>query len=358
VRPRLLLVAVLPLGLVLALVVLLAAGGDCEPDASGDPGRLSPGARESIPADIAAIYLEQARRWHIDVAFLAAIGAQETDHGRNPAANRVNSAGCQGLMQLGVGGRCGFFWQRNKCDGNRDGRMDILNPADNVCAAARGLRTEKGAPPAGGSEAGYRQAACNYYGACADGAANYADEVMARAKRYGFISGSATDDTTLVASVGDAGEGCALAVAAGSGEIVVDPGANRPGVELAPELVGFLRRMAAFLPRPPIVTTGSNHSPYTTSGGVSDHWDARAADLGSVRNGFPTTGGGYGDAIAEAAFRAAGEPPASAKAKAAKGGLYTIDRGGLRIQIIWKTYEGGNHYHHVHVGVRPAVAAS
>jgi hypothetical protein len=355
--PRLLF-AFLPLGLVLALVVLLTAGGTCQPGASGDPGRLSPEAREAIPADVATIYIEQARRWNIDVAFLAAIGAQETDHGRNPAANRVNEAGCQGLMQLGVGGRCGNFWQRNQCDGDHDGRLDILNLADNVCAAARGLRADKGAPPAGGSEAGYRQAACNYYGACADGAANYADEVMARAKRYGFVGGSVTDDATLVASVGPAGAGCGVALAAGTGEVVVDPGANRPGVELAPELVGFLRRMAEFLPRPPIVTTGSNHSPTTTSGNVSDHWDGHAADLGSVRNGFPSTGGGYGDTIAEAAFLAAGEPAAAAKAKAAKGGLYTIERGGLRIQIIWKTYEGGDHYNHVHVGVRPVAAAA
>ena len=42
------------------------------------------------------------------------------------------------------------------------------------------------APPAGGSYAAYRQAACNYYGACADGVADYADEVMARAVSYGF----------------------------------------------------------------------------------------------------------------------------------------------------------------------------
>jgi hypothetical protein len=111
-------------------------------------------------------------------------------------------------------------------------------------------------------------------------------------------------------------------------------------------------------PRPPIVTTGSNHSKFTTSGNVSDHWDGHAADLGSGRNGFPTTGGGYGDRIAEAAFLAAGEPPAEAKAKAAKGGLYTLDRGSLRIQIIWKTYEGGDHYNHVHVGVRPTAAAA
>ena len=199
----------------------------------------------------------------------------------------------------------------------------------------------------------YHQAACNYYGACADGAANYADEVMARAELYGFVGGSATDPAGLPVADHPGASGCGdVAIAAGDGEFIVDPGANRPGADLAPELVGFVRRMAGFLPRPPIVTTGTNHSPTTTSGRPSDHWTGNAADFGSVRNGFPASGGGYGDEIARAAFLAAGEPIATARANARRGGLFTIRRGGLRIQIIWKTLEGGNHYDHVHVGVQ------
>lgn len=57
------------------------------------------------------------------------------------------------------------------------------------------------------------------------------------------------------------------------------------GATAGPELVGFLRRMAEFLPRPPIVTTRSNHSPCTTSHSDSDHRDGHAADIGPVRNG-------------------------------------------------------------------------
>src|SRR5918995_5853589 len=159
----------------------------------------------------------------------------------------------------------------------------------------------------------------------------------------------ATDPAGLPVADHARASGCGgVAIAAGDGEFIVDPGANRPGAERAPGLVGFIRRMAEFPPRPPIVTTGTNHSPTTTSGKPSDHWTGHGADFGSVRNGFPTTGGGYGDTIAEAAFLAAGEPAAAARAMARDGGLYTIERGGLRIQIIWKTYEGGqNHFHHV-----------
>lgn len=55
-----------------------------------------------------------------------------------------------------------------------------------MATAINGLKKGKGAPGKGGSYQQYRQAACGYYGACADGLVNYADEVMARAVAYGF----------------------------------------------------------------------------------------------------------------------------------------------------------------------------
>jgi hypothetical protein len=178
-------------------------------------------------------------------------------------------------------------------------------------------------------------------------------------KLYGFVGGTATDPAGLPVVDQRARLGCSGApIAAGDGEFIVDPGANRPGAGLAPELVGFVRRMAVFLPRPPIVTTGTNHSPTTTSGKPSDHWTGNAADFGSVRNRFPASGGGYGDKIALAAFLAAGEPLSIARANVRRGGLFTIQRGGPRIQIIWKTLQSGNHYDHVHVGARKVDAIS
>jgi hypothetical protein len=65
----------------------------------------------------------------------------------------------------------------------------------------------------------------------------------------------------------------------------------------------------------------------------------RGLRLGSQR--IPRQVGGYGDKIALAAFLAAGEPISTARANAGRGGLFTIQRGGLRIQIIWKTLAGG-----------------
>lgn len=46
-----------------------------------------------------------------------------------------------------------------------------------------------------------------------------------------------------------------------------------------------------------------------------------------------------------------GRPLAIATAR--RGGLYTLENDGLRIQCIWKTDAGGNHHNHVHAGARP-----
>ena len=255
-------------------------------------------------------------------------------------------------MQLGVGGACGDYWGRNKCDGNDDGRVLVTDFWDNVCAGARGLRRDKGAPPAGGSEAGLPPGRLQLLRRLrVTASANYADRGHGARRALRLRRRHATDPAGLPVGSDPVGAGCGgVAIAAGNGEFIVDPGANRPGADLAPELVGFVRRMAEFLPRPPIVTTGTNHSPTTTSGKPSDHWTGNGADFGSVRNGFPATGGGYGDKIAEAAFLAAGERRRrGARHGARRAARRTIVRGGLRIQIIWKSYVGGNHYDHVHV---------
>jgi hypothetical protein len=86
-------------------------------------------------------------------------------------------------------------------------------------------------------------------------------------------------------------------------------------------------------------------------GRPSDHWTGTPRTSAHFATD-PASGGGYGDEIARAAFLAAGEPVETARANARRGGLFTIRHGGLRIQIIWKTLEGGDHFHHVHVGVK------
>ena len=74
------------------------------------------------------------------------------------------------------------------------------------------------------------------------------------------------------------------------------------------------------------------------NGRRSAHADGNAADIPSTGDALIRRG--------RAALVAAGMPPA--QAAKAKGGLYNI--GGY--QIIFATNEGGNHFDHVHVGLR------
>lgn len=175
-------------------------------------------AQQDIPPARLRLYQAAGRRFDIDWAFLASIGAQECNHDGCAGAN---SSGCAGPMQIGVGGACGDIWDQYKTDGNGDGRTDVNDPADAISTAARILRQAKNAPRTGGSYAAYRQAACNYYGACADAAANYADEVMARAVQYGFRGRGAPAPSNPAAAqpVLASSTACAASVSAGGGPL-------------------------------------------------------------------------------------------------------------------------------------------
>jgi hypothetical protein len=242
-------------------------------------------------------------------------------------------------MQLGIGGTCGDFFDAYKVDGGHDGVLDPRDPWDSVFTSANGLRRAKGLPPVGraGPEDYYR-AACAYYGICDD----YAPAIIATARRYGgpaWWQGGGFD--------GSAGPGCA---SVGTGEVVIAPGANLPGKPLQPVLLGYLARMAAITGHRIIVTTGTSHSEYTIDGNVSDHFAGNAADLGNSANG----GVAGNDANFQACLILSGVPPARVDRMVRTGGLFTLYYAGLRIQCIWKTFDGGNHYTHLHVGVRPA----
>ncbi len=343
------------LGVVLLAGVIAAILGNQNCPTNNGPEATGQ-AKTDIPADYLRLYQQAGQKYNIDWAFLASIGAQECNHGRCATVNEVNSSGCVGPMQLGVGGACGDFFARNKQDGDGDGRMDPRNPADAIYTAAYGLRKDKGAPPIGGSEAAYRRAACGYYGAC-EFIVPYADQVMARAKAYGFRGGQATDPNAANALVDAQGAGCAHAVddlgAPGlPGNVRIAPDANFPGQPIKQPTLDFLAQMAGIYGQPIVVTTGTRHSTLTVNGRVSDHVGGYAADLGMVANGG-STDGPVGDRIMAACLIAAGIPRTQAVSDARRGGLYTITNDGLRIQCIWKTDEGGNHHDHVHAAARP-----
>lgn len=212
--------------LVGTLMALLGAQLACMGGGGSAGPAPSRSARGEIPAARLRIYQAAGRRFDIDWAFLASIGTQECGNAGTCAG--VNASGCAGPMQIAYvrqspcsPGAEPTLWERFSVDGNGDGTKDVNDPADAIFTAARILRDDLGAPRAGGSYAAYRQAACRYYGACADPAANYADEVMARAVRYGF-DGHGTTVTEQQQSTASQGPVCqGAAIGGGSGSAIV-----------------------------------------------------------------------------------------------------------------------------------------
>jgi hypothetical protein len=178
-----------------AVMALLGASVSCLGGTAGAVASAPPsGVREDsvggIPAARLRIYEAAGTRFDISWPFLASIGVQEC--GTDGHCGLAPS-GCAGVMEIAYvrGSACSpdpsapTHWERFGVDADGDGKS-IFDPADAIFTAARIFEDDLGAPPAGGSYRGYHEAACGYYGACADASADYADEVMARAVSFGF----------------------------------------------------------------------------------------------------------------------------------------------------------------------------
>ena len=203
-----------------ALMAVL--GGNLACLAPGGSAFASPPTRaavKEIPPKRLRIYQQAGRRFDVEWAFLASIGYQECGH---RACAHVYPSGCGGPMQIAIvpesacsPGPGPTIWDRYKVDADGGG-ANPFDPADAVFTAARMMRPVFGL--AGDSYAAYRQAACNYYGACADASANYADEVMQRAVEYGFRGKGSPAPTSPVASSQEAsGSGSACGGSSSTG---------------------------------------------------------------------------------------------------------------------------------------------
>lgn len=151
----------------------------------------------------------------------------------------------------------------------------------------------------------------------------------------------------LPGSSGDRPSGSTIGVAGtsgGGGVVSVAAGADRAGVQTKGHVIAFVAKVAGIYGARLTITTGTNHNERTTSGNISDHWSGNAADI--------AMGGTSLTRLGQSALIAAGADPGWAHKQT--GGAYNV--GG--VNILFNTNIGGNHWNHLHVGLKSAVAAT
>ena len=101
-----------------------------------------------IPSSYLKLYKAAGSRYGVDWRILAAIGKNESDHGRSKApgvtSGRNYADCCSGPMQLCTVKSCGNTWGYYAIDGDNDGVESVYDPADSIYAAAALVRDLKG----------------------------------------------------------------------------------------------------------------------------------------------------------------------------------------------------------------------
>ena len=122
-----------------------SSGDAPAPDTSDEPpprrgGRAGSFARRDVPAVYRRLYRSAGRRYRVDWRLLAALGKNESDHGRAALPGVTSglnfAACCSGPMQICQVESCGNVWQAYRRDGDGDGDASIYDPADSIHAAA------------------------------------------------------------------------------------------------------------------------------------------------------------------------------------------------------------------------------
>ena len=111
-----------------------------DPRAGDDSTPVRSFARRDVPRLYLKHYRAAARRYGTDWRLLAAIGKNESDHGRSTlpgVTSGLNFAGCcSGPMQMCQVASCGYVWQAYRRDGDGDGVVSIYGAADSIHSAA------------------------------------------------------------------------------------------------------------------------------------------------------------------------------------------------------------------------------
>jgi membrane-bound lytic murein transglycosylase B len=100
-----------------------------------------------IPSGYLKIYKAAGARYGVDWRILAAIGKNESDHGRSKApgvsSGRNYADCCSGPMQMCTVKSCGNTWGYYAIDGDNDGVRSVYDPADSIYAAGALVRDLK-----------------------------------------------------------------------------------------------------------------------------------------------------------------------------------------------------------------------
>jgi hypothetical protein len=103
------------------------------------PSRPGPGASD-VPRPYLRLYRAAGRRYGIDWRLLAAMGKNESDHGRSTAPGVTEGLNfalcCAGPMQICTVAACGNPWQSYAVDTGGDGIASPYDPADAIFTAA------------------------------------------------------------------------------------------------------------------------------------------------------------------------------------------------------------------------------
>jgi membrane-bound lytic murein transglycosylase B len=111
------------------------------------PDNPVPDGGGDIPSDFLRFYHASGEANGVSWRILAAIGKNESDHGRSTlpgVASGVNFAHCcAGPMQMCTRASCGNTWSYYAADGDGDGTMSVYDPADAIAAAGAMLKDLK-----------------------------------------------------------------------------------------------------------------------------------------------------------------------------------------------------------------------
>jgi membrane-bound lytic murein transglycosylase B len=106
-----------------------------------------PASTADIPSGYLKLYKAAGTRYGVDWRILAAIGKNESDHGRSKApgvtSGRNYADCCSGPMQMCTVKSCGNTWGYYAVDGDNDGVRSVYDPADSIYAAGALVRDLK-----------------------------------------------------------------------------------------------------------------------------------------------------------------------------------------------------------------------